>query len=63
MALPLQPVTTTLEKGRPFFNYQKIEDLEEELVSALYMPSDHWRRKSSHTNPRCGTKLADSVIH
>ena len=26
----------TLEKGRPFFNYQKIEDLEEELVKALY---------------------------
>ena len=26
----------TLEKGRPFFNYQKIEDLEEELVGALY---------------------------
>ncbi|MCP9903539.1 hypothetical protein KBY72_12835 [Cyanobium sp. BA5m-21] len=26
----------TLEKGRPFFNYQKIEDLEEELVSAMY---------------------------
>jgi len=36
MALPLQPVTITFEKGRPFFNYQKIEDLEEELVSALY---------------------------
>ena len=36
MALPLQPVTTTLEKGRPFFNYQKIEDLEVELVTALY---------------------------
>ena len=27
---------TTLEKGRPFFNYQKIEDLEEDLVRALY---------------------------
>ncbi|MCP9783189.1 hypothetical protein KBY83_07610 [Cyanobium sp. WKJ7-Wakatipu] len=27
---------TTLQKGRPFFDYQKIEDLEEELVSALY---------------------------
>ncbi len=27
---------TTLEKGRPFFNYQKIEDLEEELVKAIY---------------------------
>ena len=26
----------TLEKGRPFFNYQKIEDLEEELVKAIY---------------------------
>ena len=26
----------TLQKGRPFFNYQKVEDLEEELVSALY---------------------------
>ena len=36
MTFPLQPVTTTLEKGRPFFNYQKIEDLEEELVRALY---------------------------
>jgi len=29
-------VTTTLEKGRPFFDYQKIEDLEEELVKAIY---------------------------
>ena len=28
---------TTLEKGRPFFNYQKIEDLEEDLVRALYV--------------------------
>ena len=37
MAYPLQPVTTTLEKGRPFFNYQKIEDLEEVLVNALYV--------------------------
>ena len=36
MELTIKPVTTTLEKGRPFFNYQKIEDLEEELVSALY---------------------------
>ena len=27
---------TTLQKGRPFFDYQKIEDLKEELVSALY---------------------------
>ena len=36
MFLPLQLVTTTLEKGRPFFNYQKIEDLEIELVTALY---------------------------
>ena len=26
----------TLQKGRPFFDYQKIEDLEEELVRALY---------------------------
>jgi hypothetical protein len=30
-------VKTTLEKGRPFFNYQKIEDLEEELVKAIYV--------------------------
>jgi hypothetical protein len=29
-------VITTLEKGRPFFNYQKIEDLEVELITALY---------------------------
>ena len=27
---------TTLEKGRPLFNYQKIEDLEEDHVRALY---------------------------
>ena len=27
---------TNLQKGRPFFDYQKIEDLEEELVGALY---------------------------
>ena len=25
-----------LQKGRPFFDYQKIEDLEEELVKAIY---------------------------
>lgn len=37
MGLPIQPVATTLEKGRPFFNYQKIEDLEEELVKAIYV--------------------------
>jgi hypothetical protein len=37
MVLPLQPVTNTLEKGRPFFNYQRIEDLEEELVKATYV--------------------------
>jgi hypothetical protein len=30
------PVETTRQKGLPFFNYHKIEDLEEELVSALY---------------------------
>jgi len=27
---------TTLQKGRPFFDYQKIEDPEEDLVRALY---------------------------
>jgi len=27
---------TNLQKGRPFFDYQKVEDLEEELVGALY---------------------------
>ena len=32
----LMPVESTLQKGRPFFDYQKIEDLEEELVMALY---------------------------
>jgi hypothetical protein len=32
----LMTLQATLQKGRPFFDYQKIEDLEEELVSALY---------------------------
>ena len=37
IVLRLQPMKTTLEKGRPFFNYQRIEDLEEELVKAIYV--------------------------
>ena len=32
----LMTLEATLQKGGPFFDYQKIEDLEEELVSALY---------------------------
>ena len=32
----LMTLAATLQKGRPFFDYQKIKDLEEELVRALY---------------------------
>ena len=36
LSAALMTLEATLQKGRPFFDYQKIEDLEEELVSALY---------------------------
>jgi len=32
----LMSLEATRQKGRPFFDYLKIEDLEEELVSAVY---------------------------
>lgn len=39
---------TTLEKGRPLFNYQKIEDLEEDHVRALYAQRSFEEQIESH---------------